>query len=232
MSENLPDQNNQESDKTTAIACKVDLPPKEFEEESTRSQKASRAFRAAVVGLVLLPLELFVPRGQTVFQIAFFFPSLILIPYSIWLLYQVFVSKEKLERRPRRLAVLAGVINCSVLLFPFLFLVSLLVPQRDPRFDYPVEMVGTWTTDNGALVMELRKNGKLVYRAKGPPEIEFSGIWGLGDSRFFFEVRRIIKGADVFPFPKDQLLTWDFRHYTYWEIVFGGKEKIRLVRKK
>lgn len=218
MSENPLEIGNKEVDEAFTLALPKEMAPQESTESeeplSNRSKNASRAFRATIVGLV-------------------FFPSaLILFPYSTWLLYQVVYSKENLERRSRRHAILAGVINCSVVLFVFLILISLFLPQRDPRFHYPVEMFGTWATEDHALVMELRKNGKLIYRAKGPPEIEFSGIWGLGNSGFFVEVRNITKGDDQFPFPKGQLFAWDLHHYSYWEIVFGGKEKTRLVRKK
>src|SRR5260370_13854568 len=118
MSENPLEIDKKEGDQTAIVAGVSELGQESDEEQSsTRSENAGRAFRATVVSLVLLPLELFIPKGQTVFQVAFFLPSLILLPYSTRLLYQVFISKGKLERRLRRLAVLTGVLNLSILLF-------------------------------------------------------------------------------------------------------------------
>ncbi len=238
MSGNPLDQGNEEGDQNAIVAGVKELGQESDEEQSsTRSENAGRSFRAAVVGLVLLPLELFIPKGQTVFQVAFFLPSLILLPYSTLLLYQVIISKEKLERRQRRLAVLAGVLNFSILLFVFLFVVSLFLLPRVPRinpldFHHPVEMVGKWESEDGAVEMELWKKGRLVFRAKGPPEIEFSGTWGLADFQFLFNVRRIFKGRDDFPYPQGQTLAWEYHHFSEKEIVFlVQKEEIRFIPK-
>ena len=232
MSDPPVDDGDKKGGEAMTVARGQELPAHNVDEaESTRSQNASRAFRAAVVGLVLLPLELLVPKGQTAFQVAFFLPALVLIPYSSRLLYLVYSSKEKLEPRARRHATIAAVLNASVFLFAVFMLISPLIPRRDPRFEYPREMVGAWVSADGAVEMELRKNGRLFYRAKGPPEIEFSGTWGL-DLHFVLKVRRVTKGADFLPFPKDQFVAWSLHHYSDREIVFGGKEKqLRLVRK-
>ncbi len=239
MSENPLEIDKKEGDQTAIVAGVSELGQESDEEQSsTRSENAGRAFRATVVSLVLLPLELFIPKGQTVFQVAFFLPSLILLPYSTRLLYQVFISKEKLERRPRRLAVLTGVLNLSILLFVSLFLISLFFLPRVPRlnpldFHHPVEMVGHWESEDGAVEMEIWKKGRLVYRANRPAEIEFSGTWGLADFEFLVNVRRIIKGGDDFPFPKGQTWAWEYHHFSDKEIVFlDKKEKIRFIRKR
>ena len=217
MSDHPLDDGQKGVDEAT-VAAEKDIPPKESVESeeplSKRSENASRALRATIVGLVFFPSGPF------------------LLPYSIWLLYHVFHSKETLERRPRRHALIAAVLNASVLLFVFLVLISPLIPRRDPRFEYPREMVGAWVSADGTVEMELRKNGRLFCRAKGPPEIEFSGTWGV-DLHFVLKVRSDTKGADFLPFPKDQFVAWRLHHYTDREIVFGGKEKqLRLVRKQ
>ncbi|HMF17560.1 MAG TPA: hypothetical protein VKE98_10160 [Gemmataceae bacterium] len=201
-----------------ALTPEKDVPPRESAESeeplSKRSENASRALRATIVGLVFFPSGPF------------------LLPYSIWLLYHVFHSKESLEPRARRHALIAAALNASVFLFVLFMLISPLIPRRDPRFEYPREMVGAWVSADGAVEMELRKNGRLFYRAKGPPEIEFSGTWGV-DLHFVLKVRSVTKGADFLPFPKDQFVAWRLHHYSDREIVFGEKEKqLRLVRKQ
>jgi hypothetical protein len=61
---------------------------------TSREQNADRAFRGAVFGLLLLPLQL----------------------YVFWLLLKVFVSDERLGPEERRHAVVAAVINLPILL--------------------------------------------------------------------------------------------------------------------
>lgn len=62
--------------------------------ESPRERAAERAYRAAVLGLLLLPLQF----------------------YVFWLVVKVFASDDRLGPRPRRRAVVAGVISTPFVL--------------------------------------------------------------------------------------------------------------------
>jgi hypothetical protein len=61
---------------------------------TSREQNADRAFRGAVFGLLLLPLQL----------------------YVFWLLVKVFVAEERLDPKQCRNAVVAAIINLPVML--------------------------------------------------------------------------------------------------------------------
>jgi hypothetical protein len=67
----------------------------EERELTDREENAGRAFRGAVIGLLLMPLQL----------------------YVFWLLLKVFFSHEELRADKRRTALWAGVINIPMLIF-------------------------------------------------------------------------------------------------------------------
>lgn len=76
----------------------------EYEPEPTvREQNADRAFRGAAMGLLFLPLQL----------------------YVFWLLLKVFVSEESLSRHSRNRALVAAAVNFPLIVLFCLFLRSL-----------------------------------------------------------------------------------------------------------
>lgn len=87
------------------------LPPKSADDDldmplSVREQNADRAFRAAVLGIPLPPLQ----------------------PYASWLLIKIATSEEPLSQRHGRTALFAALINVPAMLVLAIFLRSFFVP--------------------------------------------------------------------------------------------------------
>jgi hypothetical protein len=180
---------------------------------STRAEDARRAFRAAVLGLFFPPVQLWA--------------SLVLL--------QVAFSREKLEARPRRQAVIAAVINVSVYLFVILLFLSPWINRYPGEvnpllFAHPREMAGTWVHETGATELELRPNGRLRYLDLEEPNCEFSGTWGLGDFVFVFNVSRLTKPGHGFE--SGRSYSWQLSHFNEREIVLHDAfRKWKYVRK-
>src|SRR5262245_60532836 len=87
-----------EGDAEEALAVLAEQPAAAEAEESepvltSREQNADRAFRGAVLGLLFLPLQL----------------------YVFWLLLKVFISDEHLDPGKRRNAIVAAIINLPLM---------------------------------------------------------------------------------------------------------------------
>jgi hypothetical protein len=191
------------------------LEPIQDEEKrlSSKSLLAERAFRAAIVGLLIVPVQL----------------------YASWLLVKVVSSREKLTARARRAAVRAAVVNASVYAFGVLLLFSLFLSpyphEVNPLlYAHPAEITGVWVREDRGSEMKLLASGKMFYREIVEPKCEFSGTWGLGDFQFIYNVRRLKKPGHGYQQGRSYL--WQLNHFNENEIVFeDGFGKYRYVRK-
>jgi hypothetical protein len=85
----------------------VDPPPSDDNPEpplNSREENADRAFRGAILGLLLLPLHF----------------------YVFWLLAKVYFSNERLQPLYRQRALIAAAINAPIMLLMLMFLRSML----------------------------------------------------------------------------------------------------------
>jgi hypothetical protein len=181
---------------------------------SARSQAARRAFRAAVIGLLFAPVEL----------------------YASWLLLKVVCSREQLDARPRRQAVIAACLNLGlygvIVLILFSPLINPFPNEVNPlHFAHPPQMAGIWVRDDGATEIRLWASGKMHYRDLEEPRCEFSGTWGLADFQFLFNVRRLSTPGRGFE--QGRSYSWPIDHFTEHEMSFHDALGIwKYVRKK
>jgi hypothetical protein len=173
-----------------AAGAPRNVPPhdEDGEEEwtSPREQDASRALRAAVVGLFLPPLQL----------------------YATWLLLRVWLTRGRLDDRGRHRAWVAAGIN-GVVVGAFCLLVGGIlfgkpghpddwIELRDYR--HPPRMVGQWQAwiaderGKGLVELDLGTDGRFRYRRQGLPPLAGTGTWGYLDNRLLFRIDHLTEG--------------------------------------
>jgi hypothetical protein len=220
-----------------AIAGPDDLCRADEEEElSSRMKNARRAFRVVIIGLVPLPFQIYSPRLYSPIENVTLILEFVLLPlqfYAALLLFRVWTSREKLDVRGRRLAILATGINGCLLLFGGLVLLSFVAPGRPHQvnplaFPRPSAMLGAWQQEGGDSELVLRSNGRFLFR-QSVPELEFSGTWGIADYQFLIQIKGITKGGQSIE--RGLTFAWELDHFTEKELVLRDQVgKLRYVR--
>jgi hypothetical protein len=178
------------------------------EHTSPREKDADRALRAALVGVLLLPVQ----------------------AYASWLLLKVVASRQALTGRSRRNAWIAAAINVAVSALVVLLVLAIFAGGLGFLYDdvnlrklrHPERMVGVWQRQDpadqggGLETLELRPDGRLRYRYEAAGGQEGSGTWGYEDNWFLFRLDRLSKGDwDV----KGQLISWRLETLTEDEMT-------------
>jgi hypothetical protein len=188
-------------------------------EPSVRETNANRAFRAAVLGLLFWPIEL----------------------YAVYVLFKVYRSSEILVGRPRTLAKLASVITGAAILSPvlalWLFVRGPITPEVDLReLPHPEVLVATWEgkfmrADAEVRVsMQLRQNGNIHYRETGPAPVDCDGTWAYKNRVFLVRYDRYLKGASS---SKGKVMQPEIQDFRTTEMSMRlGDEWVRMVRTK
>jgi hypothetical protein len=188
--------------------------PAEEPPESECSRNARRACRAAVVGFLFAPIEL----------------------YASWLLLKVITSREELDAKGRQRAWLAVAANVAGYVFAVLLFLSPLFNSY-PReanpllYAHPRQITGIWVHEDGSSELKLWSSGKLHYRDIIEPKCEFTGTWGLGDFQFVFNVRRLTSPGHGYE--QGHSYSWNLDFFDEGQIVLHDAHgRWRYVRKR
>src|SRR5262245_35082941 len=133
---------------------------------SPRERVAERAFRAAVFGLIFVPL----------------------LVYAGALLIRMRLARGRLEGKARRRAIVATLIVLAIPAFIVTLVVLLLVTPVDPRPDlrdypHPPQMVGLWAgavqdpAGETRIEIRLRGDATMRYRENGAATADCRGYW-------------------------------------------------------
>jgi hypothetical protein len=212
-----------EEDKAAVATAETLAKMREDEDEeevlSDREKTANKAARAAVLGLLFWPLEV----------------------YALWLLLKVYSSPQRLTGRPRTKVKLATWITIPVTVFLCLAVVMLIAGPVGPSVDlrelpHPQALVGTWEGTYGGengkvrVFMQLRSNGVIRYEESGAAETECTGTWGYQNHTFLVCYDRYFKGDSPL---KGKLGRYDMEGVREAEMFLRlGAEKVRLVRRE
>jgi hypothetical protein len=180
----------------TAIATpenlqKIAVKDEDEEPPSPREQQATRAFKSAVLGLVLPPL----------------------IPYAIYLLGVVCFTRGKLQGRPRSHAVYAALVLGMLLAgLGVVVGVAYLGPLgKDPGLrllTHPAPLIGKWqgkTKANMVVDLDLDAKGNMRCKLTTAEVQEWTGSWAYDNHTLLLQVEKVLSG----PPPPNKFVGWE-----------------------
>lgn len=166
----------------------------------TKENYAEYAFRAAIFGCLLVPLQL----------------------YAAFVLLQMWSAPGDLTGRARRqakvaLVIVAGVFGLCVVI---LFTMWRGPPQPGPidlrEYPHPDSLWGTWIAsyrddEDGEVRVELQlhSNGRLRYQASGDYQAACTGLWGYRNHLLLFRFDEIKESRPLWQATRNQLQGWD-----------------------